>query len=99
LKDKKIDDTKQFFQDYNNIVDNIYKIPSYYSVESNLFNFEINYVTNEDLINFTNSLKKVFRTKIKEDIDFYLKAIYGLFTKEISAKLRTFKIRLKHKQN
>lgn len=177
LKDKKVDNTHQSFQEYESIVDNIYKIPSYYSIESHLFDFETNYVINEDLIDFTNSLKKIFNIlklknlsqdyihtlniinnyskwkevnnidfkKAKEfafeineifqediiiidnnkrniilsqifqkeiklisnifnnnfekDIDFYLKEIYGLFTKELSAKLRTFKIRLKHKQN
>lgn len=177
LKDKKVDNTHQSFQEYESIVDNIYKIPSYYSIESHLFDFETNYVINEDLIDFTNSLKKIFNIlklknlsqdyihtlniinnyskwkevnnidfkKAKEfafeineifqediiiidnnkrniilsqifqkeiklisnifnnnfekDIDFYLKEIYGLFTKELSAKLRTFKIRLKHRQN
>jgi hypothetical protein len=96
LKDNDINNIKSF-QEYCNIIDNIYKIPSNYYVESNLFNFEYNYITNEELIDINKSLKKIFKEKIKEDVDFYLKMIYTLFTKEISSKLKTLKIRLKHK--
>lgn len=104
LEDRKVIDSKSFFWVYENIIDNIYKIPSYYSITSNLFNFEIDYAANEDLIYFTNSLKKIFQNNkkdynLKENIDFHIKAIYTLFTEDISSKLRGLKIRLKHRQN